>query len=701
MKIQRYATQANQSPYTSIPFCQAESMIKNIDGSIVFQQKNIEVPTHWSQVAIDILAQKYFRKAGVPEVLHPVLEPDIPNWLSRHHAPTETEEKTTGERSAKQVFNRLAGTWTYWGWKGNYFDTEADARAYYDEMCYMLCTQTAAPNSPQWFNTGLYWAYGIDGPSQGHYYVDHITEKVKTSHSAYERPQPHACFIQGINDDLVNEDGIMDLWVREARLFKYGSGTGTNFSNVRGVGEPLSGGGKSSGLMSFLKIGDCAAGSIKSGGTTRRAAKMVVLNIDHPDVEDFIDWKVIEEQKVTALVAGSKNVRSHLEKIMNACQAIKGEERFDPKKNPILKEAILHALRVHVPNAYIKRTIQYATQGYLTVSFPVYNTDWDSQAYQTVSGQNSNNSIRLTDDFLKAVENGDDWSLRYRRNGQIAKTVRAQDLWDKIGFAAWQCADPGVQFDTTINAWHTCPHAGRIHASNPCSEYMFIDNTACNLASLNLIKFYDEKEHIFDSQRFEHAVRLWTLTLEISILMAQFPSKTIAELSYKYRTLGLGYANIGGLLMCCGIPYNSPEGRSLCAALSALMTGAAYRTSAEIAGELGSFDGFENDRDNMLRVIYNHRQAAHGKKNGYKALNILPLPLDHQHCPMPEIARAAIKAWDQAYDKGEQVGYRNAQTTVIAPTGTIGLLMDCDTTGIEPDFALVKFKKLAGGGGVF
>ena len=489
MKIQRLFTIAGESAYRDIKFHNVTSEIRNPDGSQVFRQDNISVPASWSQVASDVLAQKYFRKAGVPDKVEPVPEDGVPQWLWRRQATTDA--KLGGESSAQQVFDRLAGAWTYWGWKGNYFDSEADAMSFYDEVRYMLCQQMVAPNSPQWFNTGLHWAYGIDGPAQGHFYVDHKTGKLTASQSSYEHPQPHACFIQGVNDDLVNEGGIMDLWVREARLFKYGSGTGTNFSNLRGAGESLSGGGKSSGLMSFLRIGDRSAGAIKSGGTTRRAAKMVILDIDHPDVVDFIQWKVIEEQKVAALITGSKNNKRYLTAVMDAChvEEIAEEERFDPKQNAALKAAVRAARSAMVPENYIRRTIQLAQLGQDQLDIPEYDADWDSEAYFTVSGQNSNNTVRLTNDFLKAVENDKDWHLRRRRDGQIHKTLKARDLWDQIGFAAWASADPGVQFDTTINEWHTCPESGRINASNPCSEYMFLDDTACNLASLNLTTF--------------------------------------------------------------------------------------------------------------------------------------------------------------------------------------------------------------------
>ena len=706
MRINRRYTKEGQSAYADIRFRLTTSEIRNPDGSVVFRLDNVEVPEFWSQVASDVLAQKYFRKAGVPARLKKVEENSVPSFLWRSIADEEAlaelpeKERYVGEHTSKQVFDRLAGTWTYWGWKGGYFDSEADAQAVFDELRYMLATQMCAPNSPQWFNTGLHWAYGIDGPGQGHYYVDAFTGKLTRSKSAYEHPQPHACFIQGIKDDLVNEGGIMDLWVREARLFKYGSGTGTNFSAVRGEGEKLSGGGRSSGLMSFLKIGDRAAGAIKSGGTTRRAAKMVIVDVDHPDIETYIDWKMLEEQKVAALVTGAKINQKHLRAIIKACVNCEGsgDDCFSPEKNPALKREIKLARKAFVPDNYIKRVIQFAKRGYKDIHFPIYDTDWDSEAYLTVSGQNSNNSVRVTDGFLKAVEADGKWDLTYRKNGRVAKTLDSRALWEKIGYAAWASADPGLQYHTTVNDWHTCLASGEIRASNPCSEYMFLDDTACNLASLNLLTFRDEKTGTFNVESYEHAVRLWTVVLEISVMMAQFPSRQIAELSYEFRTLGLGYANIGGLLMTSGIPYDSDTGRAICGALTAIMTGVAYATSAEMAAKLGPFAGYKKNREHMLRVIRNHRRAAHGERTGYEKVATPPIPLDHGACPDQKLIAHAKAAWDNALRLGEQHGYRNAQATVIAPTGTIGLVMDCDTTGIEPDFALVKFKKLAGGG---
>ena len=705
MHIARRFTTAGRDPYETVAFRSASSEIRNPDGSVVFAAEGIEVPAEWSQVACDILAQKYLRKAGVPARLAPIEEAGVPAWLWRRVpdaaalAELPKAERSGAETSAKQCFDRLAGTWTYWGWKGGYFDGEDDARAFFDELRVMLARQMGAPNSPQWFNTGLFWAYGIDGPAQGHYYADYKTGKVRASESAYEHPQPHACFIQSVADDLVNEGGIMDLWVREARLFKYGSGTGSNFSKLRGDGEKLSGGGRSSGLMSFLKIGDRAAGAIKSGGTTRRAAKMVIVDADHPDIEDYIDWKVIEEQKVAALVAGSKLSAKHLNLIMAACREnAEGDgDPFDPAQNPALKREIRAARRAMIPENYVQRVIQFARQGYATIDFRTYDTDWDSEAYLTVAGQNSNNTVRIANDFLERVLSGADWQLIRRTDGKVSKTLPAAALWDRIAHAAWASADPGLQFDTTINDWHTCSESGRINASNPCSEYMFLDDTACNLASLNLLAFRNDAGS-FAVGEFQHAVRLWTLVLEISVMMAQFPSREIARLSYAYRTLGLGYANLGGLLMAMGIAYGSTTGRAIAAAVTALLTGMSYATSAEMAAELGAFPGFAKNREAMLRVIRNHRRAAHGESSGYEGLAIPPVPLDAANCPDQPLVAASRAAWDAALALGEKHGFRNAQATVLAPTGTIALVMDCDTTGIEPDFALVKFKKLAGGG---
>lgn len=707
MKVTRRYTKSGQSPYASIDFEPRTSRIVNPNGSIVFEATNVQVPRHWTQVATDVLAQKYFRKAGVPDATVAVGEDGVPDWLCRRTAAAGAQ--LISETDSRQVFHRLSGCWTYWGWNHKYFATADDARAFYDELCYMLAMQVAAPNSPQWFNTGLFWAYGIDGPSNGHFYVDPASGELKKSTTAYERPQPHACFIQAVRDDLVNDGGIMDLWTREARIFKYGSGTGSNFSRIRGEGEPLSGGGKSSGLMSFLKIGDRAAGAIKSGGTTRRAAKMVSIDLDHPDIEEYVNWKMFEEQKVAALVAGSRACNRSLNAILVAAwEHPDAADRFDTKKNGRLKQAIADALHAFVPDNYIERTMQLGRQGAKEVFFDEYDTDWNSRAYATVSGQNSNNSVRVPNAFMDAVEKGGVWPLYWRTEVEAAKaegrqpkpkkTLNAVALWDQIATAAWACADPGLQFHTTINEWHTCPNDEPINASNPCSEYMFIDDTACNLASLNLMRFYDVESNRFDVVAYRHAVRVWTMVLEISVLMAQFPSPSIARKSHQYRTLGLGYANLGSLLMVNGTPYDSPAALAWCGALTAIMHMCALATSAEMAAEHGPFERFGDNRESMLRVVRNHRRAAYNvAKSEYEGLTIFPVGVDARHCP-DYLVWAAREEADRALAMGEQHGYRNAQVTVIAPTGTIGLVMDCDTTGIEPDFALVKFKKLAGGG---
>ncbi len=707
MRIPRQFTREGQDAFAGITFTPRVSKIVNPNGSVVFEMKDVLVPDGWSQVAVDILAQKYFRRAGVPTRSAKVAEDGMPEWLQR--AVPADGATLIGETDSRQVFRRLAGCWTYWGWKGNYFTTEADARAFYDETCFMLAKQMAAPNSPQWFNTGLHWAYGIEGPPQGHYFVNPLSNEIERSTSAYERPAPHACFIQSVSDDLVNDGGIMDLWVREARIFKYGSGTGSNFSNIRGEGEPLSGGGKSSGLMSFLRIGDRAAGAIKSGGTTRRAAKMVVLDLDHPDIEEFVNWKVTEEQKVAAMVQGSKLLNRHLNAIFKGITNCGAEaDKFNPRRNGDLRKAIIDARAFLVPENYIARVIQLAQQGFTGIEVEEYDTDWNSKAYATVSGQNSNNSVRIANDFMKAVQDDGPWHLFHRtekdkaakagRAPKPSKTLQARELWDEISYAAWSCADPGLQFDTTINEWHTCPRDGRINASNPCSEYMFLDDTACNLASLNLLRFYDTASALFDVDAYVHANRVWTVILEISVYMAQFPSLPVARKSYDFRTLGLGYANLGALLMVQGIPYDSHEGRAQAGAITAIMHNVSYAASAEMAGELGTFPLYDGNRDAMLKVIRNHRRAAYNEvPREYEGLSVTPVGIAPLYCPQ-YLLQAARREADRMVELGEKHGFRNAQVTVLAPTGTIGLVMDCDTTGIEPDFSLVKFKKLAGGG---
>ena len=699
MKVNRFFTDREHGPYYDIDWEKRKSEIRNPNGKAIFSEDTVIVPSFWSQIASDIIAQKYFRKAGVPK--GKVYE--WKKWTIKTESPDDPGNSLPqdgAEHDARQVFHRLAYTWLDWGRQNNYFDTEEDEQAFYDETCYMLARQFAAPNSPQWFNTGLYSVYGIDGPAQGHFYFDVNKKQVVRSDSAYKRPQPHACFILSINDDLVNEGGIMDLWTREARLFKYGSGTGSNFSRLRGMNENLSGGGVSSGLLSFIRVGDRSASAIKSGGTTRRAAKMVTLDVDHPDVEKYISWKAGEEQKVASMVTGSLILKKHIDALKRALFGFRGPEddKYNAEKNHELAAALRAALGDKIPPSYLYQQLRRLEQGDEDVDVSQYSTAWDDEAYNTVSGQSSNNSLRLTDDFMRSVLNDLDWELKSRTSGETIKTIKARKLWNDIAKTSWQCADPGLQYHTTINDWHTCPAGGEIRASNPCSEYMFLDDTACNLASINLASLYDKENKTFNVDGFVHAIDIWTTILEISVVMAQFPSPRIAELSYQYRTLGLGYANLGTLLMIMGLAYDSEEGRSVAGALSAILSGEAYAQSARMAKEFGSFDKYSDNADNMLRVIRNHRRAVYNAASAeYEALHTVPRGIDPASCP-PYLLEAAKSAWDNALDLGMSHGYRNAQVTAIAPTGTIGLLMDCDTTGIEPDFALVKFKKLAGGG---
>ncbi len=587
LKVSRYFTKKGTDPFDEIAWVRKDSRILNPDGSLVFEMKDIEVPEGWTQLAVDILASKYVRKAGVPE--------------------------TGRETTLRQIVTRISRPIANFGLENGYFASEEDTKAFEQELRFMLVNQYGAFNSPVWFNCGLAHEYGILGRSIGNYCFNEKENQVVLTQDAYTRPQLSACFIQSAKDDLME---IANLVRQEMQIFKFGSGTGTNFSKIRGAGEKLTSGGTSSGLMSFLEIYDKAAGATKSGGTTRRAAKMVVLDIDHPEIEQFIEWKMNEEKKAALLISAG------------------------------------------------------------------YTGGMDGEAYKTVGGQNSNNSVRVTDGFMSAVINDGEWHTRFRSTKETTKTYKARQLWDKIGKSAWSCADPGLQFDTTINKWHTCINTDRIYASNPCSEYMFLDDSACNLASINLVKFLTP-EGAFDVDAFKHACSIFITAQEIIVDLASYPTKSIAQNSHDYRPLGLGYANLGTLFMLMGIPYDSEKGRALGACITSVMTGTAYKTSAEIAQIKGPFAGYEKNKESTLNVMKMHRQASY------------EIPKVHA----PEyLYESAAREWDEAVELGTKHGYRNAQATVIAPTGTIGLLMDCDTTGIEPDYSIVKFKKLAGGG---
>lgn len=584
--VQRKFTVAGKSPYDMLEYDKRSSVIKEPDGRIVFELHDIEVPKSWTQLATDIIASKYFRKAGVPE--------------------------TGNEVNAQQVVYRISHTIRTFGEEQGYFRSTDDAESFEDDLAYMLLTQRGAFNSPVWFNCGLFHQYGILG-SKGNFGWNLQTQKVDVLANAYQNPQCSACFIQEVKDDIRD---IYNLLAQEAIVFKYGSGTGTNFSKIRGKGEKLSGGGTSSGLLSFLKIFDTGAGSIKSGGTTRRAAKMVILDIDHPDIVEFIDWKMKEEKKAKILIQNG------------------------------------------------------------------YPADFNGEAYMTVAGQNSNNSVRVTDEFMNSYLTGGKFSTKWRTTGKVAVEYEAKFLMKKIAEAAWACADPGIQFDTTINDWHTSANTAKIYATNPCSEFIFLDNTACNLASINLMKFMDDQDN-FDIEGYRHACRVFFIAQEILVDLSSYPTEKLAQNSHDFRPLGLGYANLGTMLMVSGIPYDSDKGRSIAGALTAIMTGHAYKTSAEMAAVKGAFPGYEVNKDPCLKVMRKHRDAAY--------------QIDVKFCPS-DLLRAAREDWDSTVDLGEKYGYRNAQATVIAPTGTIGLLMDCDTTGVEPEFSIVKWKKLAGGG---
>jgi ribonucleoside-diphosphate reductase alpha chain len=663
MKISRLFTSAGQNGLEGITFAPRDCEIREGD-EVSFSQKGWIFPTEWSQAACDLAAQKYFRKAGAG---------------------------FAGETDLRQVIARMVGCWKKWGQKLGYFSSPEDATNFEAEMTHQVVRQMASPNSPQWFNTGLHSAYGIEAEAQGHFFIDEKTGKARPSVNAYEHPQVHACFIQSVKDDLVNPLGIMDLWVREARVFKFGSGTGTNFSDLRGVGESLEGGGVSSGLMAFLRVGDVSAGSVRSGGITRRAAKMVCLDLDHPEIEAFVQWKAQEERRVAELVAGSFTTRRKLEEIWQHANQ-------SPYELHQWREVLSECALLGIPPAVCEQARDLGQQGIAFFSQDKLTIEWRGEAYRSVFGQNANTSVRVPTAFLQAVKAGGAWTLRARKDRQPLRSLEAEKLWDEIALAAWTCADPGVQYQDLISDWHTCPQSGEIRASNPCSEYLFLDDTGCNLASLNLMKFWHADSGQFESEKFAHACRLWTLTLEISVAMAQYPSAEIAQRSHAFRTLGLGFANLGALLMAAGLPYDSDRGRALAGAIASLMAAAAWNTSADMAKELGAFSEFKKNEQACLRVLRNHARAAGALEGDYEGLTVAPRPVTGERPAY--ITEVAARLWKQALEKSAKSGVRNAQLTAIAPTGTIGLVMDCDTTGIEPEFSLVKYKTLAGGGSI-
>ena len=630
LTITRHFTTAGDDPFASFTFVTRASRIGTTGGGSVFDMSAVEVPDTWDQVATDILASKYFRKTGVPQ-------------CDDTGAPRldEAGNQVLGsETSIKQTALRLANAWRIWGERGGYFATPADAAAYRDEMAYMLTAQMAAPNSPAWFNVGIFEAYGIIQDPDGSWYYDGDAELAKESTHRYERAAVNACFISRVDDQLVGPGSIFEFAEREARLFAQGSGSGANLSYIRADGEKLSAGGTSSGVLSFMKVLDAAAGAIKSGGATRRAAKMVILDAEHPEVEAYIWAKAHEEKKAAALIAAG------------------------------------------------------------------YEAGYEGEAVRTVAYQNANHSVRITPGFMAVMEADGEWNLINRTDGAVNKTIKARQLWREIAEAAWECADPGLQFDDIINDWNTVADTERLRGTNPCSEYVHVDDTACNLASFNLVSFYDDETATFDAAAFEYAVRLWTLTLEIHVSMSHYPARVIAERSYEHRTLGLGYANLGALLMRAGLAYDSEEARAAMGAITALMHNRAYATSAEMAAASEPARAWGPNRHSMARVAHNHRRAAYGTLAAargvgpYEGLTVAPAGINHgtlAATPFANLTEPLLAAADAAV-AGVETGYRNMQVSVLAPTGTISLVMGCDTSGVEPDFALVKLKKLAGGG---
>ena len=699
MRLARQITAAaDTDPFVGLSWKTVDIEICSADPADRVCLTDIEVPAHWSYSAAQTFARYYIRRAGVPVALTKVSEAEIPQWLWRSVPDTAAlmalpeELRTTQETSARQVFLRLAGMWTYWGVKAGYFDTHEDAKTFHDESCALLARQVMAPNSPQWFNAGLFWAYGMEGPAQGHFIADHETGRIQRSINAYERPQLSACFIHGVNDELVNEGGIMHLFEREARVFKYGAGAGANVSAIRGAGEELSGGAQALGLMRFLSIGDKAAGAIRAGGLPRRAGKMVVVDIDHPDVVSFVRWKGEEQFKAAALITGARVMRQHLGAVMNAMQHQRGEGRFDPAQNAMLKLAIAQARGARIPAAAIERVLAYAREGYRELHIPIYTADDGAEVFFTVGAHQTKQAVRVTHRFMQAAEDAEKFALRRRTDGGVLKQIPATELLDDIAHAVWAAGDPTIHFADTIARAHTCPETDKIRASTPASEFLFLDDTACPLAAINLLACADAKGTL-DIALLRQAVRLTTIMLDISVTMAQYPSRAMARRTIETRPIGVGFANYAALLTRMGYAYNSEEAQTTVAAIAALITGEACLVSAELAKELGEFAEFAKNRSHYLKWIASRHAML---MNSEVELNHTPL-IGLQSLPQSELADTARRVWEMASIKAEAYGMRNAQLSCVPPTSTIARVMDCETLGLAPLQTVVRFQPQAKG----
>lgn len=695
MQIPRHFTKSGDSPFAGVPFSTVTIEICHADPESRLCLPAFEVPVGWGYEACEFLARHYVRRTGVPAVRLPVPEEGVPMWLWRsvpHHDGLKRlpeSERFGSESSVRQVIERLAGAWTYWGWTHDYFDTEADARAFHDECCYLIATQRLSPAAPQWLNTGLHWAYGIEGEAQGHFHIARETAKVVKSENAYHHPQHHHCFIQSVRDELVSDGGIMDLWEREARLFKYGSGAGCNMSSIRGASERLSTGTPSVGLMRFLSIGDKTAGAIKASSGAAQVDKLVVVDGDHPEIESFIRWKMQEEHKAAALVSGARQMRRCLSQILEAIAQVEGDGRFDVEHNSLLRQAIAEARRAMIPPSAVQRVIDYARQGLTEVSLPVYGKQDTVELLQQVGGHQAQLAVRLTDDFMHKAGQSASWNLTSRVGAEPVGQMPADQLLDQIAQAAWAVGDPSVQFDDTIAQWHGCKMSGPVRGASPRGEFLFLDDTACDIATLNLLHFVDADGE-FDTAAFERVARLMVVMLDLSITMGQYPSKVIAENTYRFRPIGLSYCNMAAALMKMGYAYDSMEGRAMAAAITAILTGAGYVASADLARELGAFEGFSENREPMMRLMWQHHEAALGRSQQISRSQVNVFALDHASLPQGTLSDVVQRVWDLAMIRGDEYGFSNAQISVVAASANSMKLLGASSAAAMPMASLVQ-----------
>lgn len=721
MRIERLYTRIGGDAYDGIGFKSVSVDLRGADGMLDMAEVTLEVPETWSRPAIETLAQRFLAKSVVPAALTAVRDDTLPQWLWAQRPDEKAlealspAERWMDETSAKQLFDRVAGAWTYWGWRAGRFDQEEDAATFYDEMRHLMAGQRFLPAGPQLRATGLNWAYGAEGHSGG-YVTDLDGTRPRKAKAGEETPCVYGAFLQSVEDDLTADGGILDLWRREAQAYKLGAASGANLSALRGCGEVLSTGRRSAGVVRFLDVGDKAASPMRQSSLSRRAPRLVSLDADHPDLLDFVKWKLREDQKAAALAAGARAMNAALETIMRAAHGDMGDDTgvdglvagadlptealSDPARNQALASAIQAARAAHVPESAVHRTLSLARQGVRELDPMDLGVDWDSETWKTVSGQNTITALRLDHGFMERAESGGDWVLTRRVDGSVADVVDAADVLDRISVATWSTHDPVLHFSGTVGDWNPVPANGPIRTSTAGGEVMFLDDTGAAAGMIGLARFLKPlpskgKRHDdpVDATALAHTIRLATIALDLSISFGQAPTEALATGIWRTRPIALGMADLAGMLAAAGVAYDSEAGRAAAGALAGMVTATSYATGAEIAAEAGAFPACAPNHDAVTRTIRNHRRVSQGQIGGFEDLSIQPAPLHVDDCPFPDITVAAMEAWDRALELGHEHGFRNAQATAVGAAGLVGTLLDAGSSGIDPTFTQVRFHR--------